>query len=48
MREVQVIVDMLFGKDINNLRRDYILELIQEGLSESANENVNVLDTATV
>ena len=43
MREVQVIVDMLFGKDINNLRRDYILELIQEGLSESANENVNVM-----
>ena len=35
---VRVAVDILFGKDVNNLRKDVILSLIREGLVDAENE----------
>ena len=35
---VRVAVDALFGKDINNMRKDAIISLIREGLEEVENE----------
>ena len=39
---VRSIVDTLFGKDINNLRKQLVLALIKEGLEETAEENKEV------
>ena len=41
---VRVAVDVLFGKDINKMRKDAIISLIREGLEEVENEQKEDID----
>ena len=45
---VRLTVDMLFGKDVNNMRKTVILNLIKEGLEEKAKEDEIVTETPAV
>lgn len=42
MEAVRSTVDLLFGKDVNNMRKQVVLSLIEAGLEDSANENKNI------
>ena len=39
---VRTTVDMLFGKDVNNLRKQIVLSLIEDGLKDTIEENKEV------